>query len=82
MVFWDTSRLKGSAQQLAYGEWDAGSLWHAKAAQWIKLLPVGNCDAMSMEVNVLEFQGTAGFCCDGSNEDYKDWDVGGLSWVH
>lgn len=56
MVFGDLSGLEYGSQLLAHGKWDAGN---AVASWLIKLSPVVNCDAMSMEANALESQ-TAG----------------------
>lgn len=62
-VFGDLSRLKGSALLLANGKWVAGNLWYVMESEGIKLSPVVNCDAMSMEANTLRLQAAARLNC-------------------
>lgn len=66
IVFGDLSELKCSAQLLASGKWDAGTV---AAPQLIKLSPVIRYDKISMEANALESQAAAGLTVNGSHDN-------------
>lgn len=71
-------RLDCYTKLLVHGTWSSRNLRHALTSKLIKMPPVGYCDEVPIEANVLRAQAAVALRHHENNDDYGDCGVGSI----